>query len=134
LRGIQLVRSAQDAAEPFDLLSGGTREQVAAAVRLAIAELLSADHDNALPVVFDDAFAYTDPKRVQTLQRMLDLGASRGLQIIVLSCNPADYAALGARQVNLKAMASVPPNPPIASESQAERDTLSAAVLRGEDQ
>jgi hypothetical protein len=65
---------------------------------------------------------------------MLDLGASRGLQIIVLSCNPADYAALGARQVNLKAMASVPPNPPIASESQAERDTLSAAVLRGEDQ
>jgi DNA repair exonuclease SbcCD ATPase subunit len=102
LQSIALVRSAQDAAESFDALSGGTREQVAAAVRLAIAELLSADHDNTLPVVFDDAFAYSDPERVQTLQRMLDLGASRGLQIIVLSCNPADYAALGARQVNLK--------------------------------
>ncbi|MEJ2387690.1 MAG: AAA family ATPase, partial [Chromatiaceae bacterium] len=33
LQGIQLVRSVQDAAEPFDTLSGGTREQVAAAVR-----------------------------------------------------------------------------------------------------
>ena len=43
LQGIQLVRSARGAAEPFDVLSGGTREQVAAAVRLAIAELLSAD-------------------------------------------------------------------------------------------
>jgi len=120
LQGIQLVRSAQDAAEPFDTLSGGTREQVAAAVRLAIAELLSADHDNALPVVFDDAFAYADPERVQTLQRMLDLGASRGLQIIVLSCNPADYAALGARQVNLKPALSVTPDSPSASHSQAE--------------
>jgi uncharacterized protein YhaN len=120
LRGIRLVRSAQDAAELFDLLSGGTREQVAAAVRLAIAELLSANHDNALPVVFDDAFAYADPERVQTLQRMLDLGASRGLQIIVLSCNPADYAALGARQVNLKPALSVTPDAPRASGSQAE--------------
>jgi DNA repair exonuclease SbcCD ATPase subunit len=102
LQAIQLVRSAQDAAEPFEALSGGTREQVAAAVRLAIAELLSTDHENALPVVFDDSFAYSDPERVQALQRMLDLGASRGLQLIVLSCNPADYAALGARQVTLK--------------------------------
>jgi hypothetical protein len=65
---------------------------------------------------------------------MLDLGASRGLQIIVLSCNPADYAALGARQVNLKPALSVTPDAPSASASQAERDTLSAAVLRGEDQ
>jgi len=134
LQGIQLVRSAQHAAEPFDVLSGGTREQVAAAVRLAIAELLSADHGNVLPVVFDDAFAYADPERVQTLQRMLDLGASRGLQIIVLSCNPADYAALGARQVSLKPALSVTPDAPSASASEAERDILSAAVLQGEDQ
>lgn len=109
LQGIQLVRSAQDAAEPFDVLSGGTREQVAAAVRLAIAELLAADHDAVLPVAFDDAFAYADPERVQTLQRMLDLGAARGLQIIVLSCNPADYAALGARRVNLNPALPVTP-------------------------
>lgn len=99
---IQFVRSAQDAASSFESLSGGTREQVAAAVRLAIAELLAADHDNSLPIVFDDSFAYSDPDRVNTLQRMLDLGASRGLQIIVLTCNPSDYAALGAHQIILK--------------------------------
>lgn len=97
-RAIELVRSSQAGAMSFDALSGGTREQVAAAVRLAIAELLAAEHNGALPVVFDDAFAYSDPQRVQVLQRMLDLGATRGLQIIVLTCNPSDYAALGARR------------------------------------
>lgn len=101
-KSIRLVRSTQDGATSFACLSGGTREQVAAAVRLAIAELLAADHDNSLPIVFDDAFAYSDPERVTTLQRMLDLGAKRGLQIIVLTCNPSDYAALGAYQVILK--------------------------------
>lgn len=86
----------------FGSLSGGTREQVAAAMRLAMAELLAEDHGGCLPVVFDDAFTSTDPERVQTLQRMLDLAASRGLQIIVLTCNPADYAALGAEVVTLR--------------------------------
>lgn len=98
---IELVRSTKDGSMSFDSLSGGTREQVAAAVRLAIAELLAVDHENTLPLTFDDAFAYADPERVKTLQRMLDLGAKRGLQIIVLSCNPSDYSSLGARLVNL---------------------------------
>jgi DNA repair exonuclease SbcCD ATPase subunit len=100
---LRLVRAAQgDAAFDFDALSGGTREQLAAAVRLAVAEVLAAAHDRCLPLVFDDAFAYSDPERVQTLQRMLDLAATRGLQIIVLTCTPADYAALGARTILLQ--------------------------------
>lgn len=100
-RDIRLLRG-NDAELAFDSLSGGTREQVAAAVRLAMAELLAAAHDGSLPVVFDDAFAYSDPERVRILQGMLDLAAERGLQIIVLSCNPADYAGLGARQIRLE--------------------------------
>jgi hypothetical protein len=32
---------------------------------------------------------------------MLDLAASRGLQVIVLTCTPADYAGLGAREIRL---------------------------------
>ena len=52
-------------------------------------------------VVFDDAFAYSDPERVSALQGMLDLGATRGLQVIVLTCNPADYVGLGASVVSL---------------------------------
>ncbi|MDR1934932.1 MAG: AAA family ATPase [Candidatus Accumulibacter sp.] len=111
LGGIELIRGdggalAFDAlsdggALAFDALSGGAREQVAAAVRLAAAELLAEEHGGCLPVVFDDAFAYSDPERVQTLQGMLDLAARRGLQVIVLSCNLSDYAGLGALQLSL---------------------------------
>lgn len=98
--GLQLVRSNQGGgALPFDTLSGGAREQVAAAMRLAMAEVLAADHEGCLPIVFDDAFAYSDPSRVQTLQRMLDLAATHGLQVIVLTCAPSDYSALGAQNV-----------------------------------
>jgi DNA repair exonuclease SbcCD ATPase subunit len=86
----------------FHDLSGGAKEQTAAAVRLAMAEVLAGDHGGCLPVVFDDAFAYSDPDRVNHLQRMLDLAAARGLQVIVLTCNPADYASLGAKIVTLR--------------------------------
>ena len=92
----------------FDSLSAGTKEQMAAAVRLAMAEVLAESSDNCLPVVFDDAFAYSDPDRVTILQRMLDRAAARGLQIIVLSCNPSDYATLGAKSILLRAE----PGPP----------------------
>ena len=104
--GVELVRPNMSSALSFDALSGGTREQVAAAVRLAIAELLAANHDGTLPVVFDDAFANSDPNRIALLQRTLDLGACRGLQIIVLTCHSSYYTALGARRVTLD-----PPGP-----------------------
>lgn len=101
--GLALVRSGADGTHGFEALSGGTREQVAAAFRLAMAEILATSHDGCLPVVFDDAFAYADPTRLATLQRMLDLAARRGLQVIILTCTPADYAPLGARTVMLPA-------------------------------
>ena len=85
----------------FDSLSGGAKEQVAAAARLAMAEILAADHDGCLPVVFDDAFAYTDPERVQSLQRMLSLASLRGLQVILLTCTPNEYSAFGAHETRL---------------------------------
>jgi len=98
--GLALGRGSA-AAIGFDQLSGGAREQVAAAFRLAMAEILAQAHDGCLPVVFDDAFAYSDPERVRRLQAMLDLAARRGLQIILLTCAPGDYALLGAREVTL---------------------------------
>ena len=104
--GLRLFRPDSGGATfAFDTLSGGAREQTAGAVRLAMAEVLAADHGGCLPVVFDDAFAYSDPERVTSLQRMLDLAAIRGIQVIVLTCNPADYAALGARQTLLRRQA-----------------------------
>jgi DNA repair exonuclease SbcCD ATPase subunit len=96
IRSVALTRSA-DGAVPFGFgsLSGGTREQVGASLRLALAEILAEDHDGSLPVVFDDAFVNADPERLLCLQRVLDLGAERGLQVIVLTCDPAAYDTLG---------------------------------------
>lgn len=108
-QGIELIRSGHAGAISFDSLSGGTQEQVAAAVRMAVAEVLAADHGGSLPVVFDDAFANSDPERIQSVQRMLDYAATRGLQVIVLTCNPSDYAALGARQIRLSPGATAEP-------------------------
>ena len=104
LSGLGLERRGEiEGTYGFDALSGGAREQLAAALRLGVAEVLAAGHDNSLPVVFDDAFAYSDPYRLEGLQRMLDLAAERGLQVIVLTCNPRDYSRLGAKEVLLKA-------------------------------
>ena len=86
----------------FKALSGGTREQVGVAMRLAMAQVLAADHDGCLPVVLDDAFANSDPDRIAALQRMLYLAARNGLQIIVLTCTPRDYHGLGATEVGLR--------------------------------
>jgi energy-coupling factor transporter ATP-binding protein EcfA2 len=90
----------------FGELSGGTREQVATACRLAMAEILvsgtdTPETDRCLPIVLDDAFTNSDPERIRAVQRVLDLGASRGLQIIVLSCKPSEYGLLGAQTVVL---------------------------------
>ena len=92
----------------FENLSGGTREQVAAACRLAMAELLAGEAieggsggDACLPVVFDDAFVNSDPDRLTAVHRVLELGARRGLQIIVLSCDPHEYAFFPAKRVDM---------------------------------
>lgn len=99
--GLSLERGGR-ASFAFDELSGGTREQLAAAMRLAMAELLAADHDGCLPIVFDDAFTSTDPERLRQILGMLDLAARRGLQVIVLTCDPDAYAALGVPIVHLR--------------------------------
>ena len=101
---LRVVRPSADASSfAFEELSGGAREQVAAGLRLAMAEILADRYGGSLPVVFDDAFTNSDPRRIQLLQRMLDLAARRGLQVIVLSCNPADYHTFGATEIDLAA-------------------------------
>lgn len=128
-RGVQVRVDLSDISKPslqltrpgtpayaFDILSGGAKEQVAAAVRLAMAEILASNYDGCLPLVFDDAFAYADPQRVQSLQSMLDLAANRGLQVIVLTCTPSDYIGLGAKDIRLSAL-------PMASSPAPQKDS-----------
>jgi DNA repair exonuclease SbcCD ATPase subunit len=51
----------------FGELSGGTQEQVAAVMRLAMAEILADGYGGCLPIVFDDAFTNSDPERIGML-------------------------------------------------------------------
>lgn len=102
MTGIKMSRADfGETAFDFDQLSGGTAEQVAAAARLAMAEVLAADYGGQLPVVFDDAFTNSDSERTAKLQDMLYLAARSGLQVIVLSCNPAAYTGIGGREIRL---------------------------------
>lgn len=85
----------------FDQLSGGAREQIAAAARLAVAEVLASDSADGLPIVFDDAFSYSDSRRLEALPRMIEHAIDAGLQVIIVTCNPLQYAALGATTVQI---------------------------------
>ena len=101
--GLQLRQREQ--CFDFEELSGGMREQLAAALRLAMAEVLQPAYDNSLPLVFDDAFTNSDPERLSGLGEMLRKGSEAGIQIVLLSCNPRDYAHLAQELgdvVNLK--------------------------------
>jgi len=90
----------------FEQLSGGMREQLSAALRLALADVLSSAYQGCLPLVFDDAFTSADPNRLEGVQRMLRRGADQGMQIILLSCSPNDYRNLmagGGSRIDLDA-------------------------------
>lgn len=107
-----VIRPLDGAGEmPFDALSGGAKEQIEAAIRLAAAEVLASEHGGCLPVIFDDAFAFTDSTRNEGVHRMLFLARTRGLQVIVLACNPRDYAGLGAKVVTITREHAPAPGP-----------------------
>ena len=77
---------------PFDSLSAGTREQVALLGRLACAQLISPGE--GAPLVLDDAFGFSDPARLQAMNRILtSVGGSA--QVILLTCQPDRFPKLG---------------------------------------
>jgi uncharacterized protein YhaN len=90
----------------FNELSGGMREQLSAALRLAMADVLKGAHEGSLPLIFDDAFTNSDQGRVDGIQRMLTTAVRRGLQVIVLTCHPERYAGLEAAAIALPAAGS----------------------------
>jgi uncharacterized protein YhaN len=74
-----------------DRISGGEQEQLHLAVRLALADLLTADEP--FPVVLDDALLSTDEAR---LGRILELvrERQRRIQWLILTCHPERFRAL----------------------------------------
>ncbi|MEB3167339.1 MAG: AAA family ATPase [Synechococcaceae cyanobacterium] len=97
--GLELRRGADFF--PHDQLSGGMREQLAAALRLAMADVLRQAHEGCLPLVFDDAFTNADPARIDGVKRMLAAAVERGLQVILLTCDPASYGGVADRCIEL---------------------------------
>jgi energy-coupling factor transporter ATP-binding protein EcfA2 len=94
-------RRGNEAAFAFEVLSTGAREQFAAALRVAIAEVLADAYDGTLPLLFDDAFANSDPERQVGVCRMLQEAANQGLQVILLTCDPAAYGSFAEQVVEL---------------------------------
>ena len=92
LQGLKLWRG--QAIYDFAQLSGGMREQLSAALRLSMADVLKDRYDHCLPLIFDDAFTNTDPERIPMVSRMLNTAVANGLQVILLTCNPQAYGSL----------------------------------------
>ena len=102
LEGFELDRTGRDQGLfPFARLSHGTRGQAALALRLALAQILAADHDGCLPLVLDDAFTHADLDRIEKIKTLLFQATQNNLQILLLTCHPGNYNGLGAMEVRL---------------------------------
>uniref|UniRef100_UPI0035B37A66 AAA family ATPase n=1 Tax=Paracoccus sp. TaxID=267 RepID=UPI0035B37A66 len=84
-----LTRHGQ--AEALDILSGGTREQVAILTRLAFARLF-ARAGTQVPVILDDALVHSDDDRIEAMFTALHRVA-QDQQILVLTCRQRAFAA-----------------------------------------
>jgi chromosome segregation ATPase len=82
---------------PFESLSKGAQEQLGIITRLAVAMVVGKD-GSGVPVIVDDALGYTDPQRLLAMGAILDR-AGRDCQVIVLTCQPERYAAVGSAAV-----------------------------------
>ncbi|WP_291736114.1 hypothetical protein [Leisingera sp. F5] len=97
--GLITSLTRRDVQEEFDVLSGGTQEQISLLVRLAFAKILAAD-GRAAPVVLDDAIVYTDDDRIDQMFNALTRQAE-DLQIIVFSCRQRAFRALGGETLTI---------------------------------
>ena len=98
--GLKLLRGNEF--YDFDSLSGGMKEQLSAALRLSIADVLKEEHNGSLPLVFDDAFTNSDPSRIPNIKKMLRIGSEKGLQIILLTCDPTLYQSFADETLIIK--------------------------------
>ncbi|MDX1268683.1 MAG: hypothetical protein R3311_15055, partial [Oceanisphaera sp.] len=83
-------RPIEEAVAP-ETLSGGEQEQLHLVVRLALAEVLAADHREML--VLDDPLTATDPQRLAHIRQILRRTA-QSLQVVILTCHPQRYQGL----------------------------------------
>jgi DNA repair exonuclease SbcCD ATPase subunit len=92
-----LTRNGQP--EALEILSGGTREQVAILTRLAFARLF-VTAGRPVPVILDDALVHSDDDRIEAMFDALHR-AARDQQILVLTCRQRAFAALGGERAEV---------------------------------
>jgi DNA repair exonuclease SbcCD ATPase subunit len=86
----------------LDNVSGGEREQIYLATRLALAEIV-AKNERQL-VVLDDVLTFTDAGRFARVLNILE-EATQKLQVLVLTCHPERYQGLADVQfIDLEAI------------------------------
>lgn len=95
ITGMKRARS-----ESFKRLSGGTQEQIAVLVRLAMGTLL-AERGGNVPIILDDALVYCDDERINMMFDALSR-AGRHQQIIVLTCRLRSFAPLGGNMLRVQ--------------------------------
>ena len=86
----------------LDSVSGGEREQIYLATRLALAEVLAKEERQM--VVLDDVMTFTDAGRMARVMTILEEEAER-LQVIILTCHPERYR--GLEKANFVDLASI---------------------------
>jgi uncharacterized protein YhaN len=102
-----VVAESIDATVAMDEISGGEREQVHLAVRLALADSLF-DGQRQL-VVFDDVLTATDAARLARVLPILEEAAER-FQILILTCHAERYRSLsGAEFFDLQEKVNIAP-------------------------
>jgi DNA repair exonuclease SbcCD ATPase subunit len=86
--------------ESFKRLSGGTQEQIAVLVRLAMGSML-AERGDKVPIILDDALVYCDDDRINVMFDALSR-AGKHQQIIVLTCRLRSFAPLGGHSLRVQ--------------------------------
>ena len=94
---VALTRDGQS--EGLDILSGGTREQLAVLTRLAFARLF-ARAGRPVPLILDDALVHSDDDRIEAMFTALHRVA-QDQQIIVLTCRQRAFASLGGEKIDV---------------------------------
>lgn len=92
------LADGQGRALPWELLSGGTRDTLALAVRLAMASFFLRDTDGFM--MLDDPLVEMDPERQAAAARALASFAAKR-QLIVFTCHPASAELLGGTLIRL---------------------------------
>lgn len=96
--GLQTL-SRGGSGEPIDLLSDGTREQLAVLVRLGFGRLI-AETGTPVPLILDDALVFSDDERIVRMFGALQ-SASQHHQVIVFTCREATFAPLGGTRLEV---------------------------------